>query len=253
MKASKKLFYDDQYLKTCKAVVVEIKNESGIVLDQTIAFPEGGGQESDQGSIELIIKGERISIPFIHVQKAPGRSIFLQDFPVIQVSTPIIHHIDERYYKYFQVGMDVVVKLDVNRRENLTVSHTGTHIALMGIEKMYPDVYSKIFGCHIKEGESRLDFNIEEKLTNDDIEKIEYYANEIVEKDIPIQVFQHAKEPEAWYWKCEDTIYPCGGTHLNSTKYTGTIKVKKKNLGKNKQRLIFSFPSAILQLDKYHM
>lgn len=252
MSITKKVYYEDQYLSSCEATVVEVKANKGIVLDQTIAFPEGGGQEADNGVIEIQNQTDKVSIPFFDVQKSPGRAIFLQDFPVIQVECPIIHFIDESCLNKFEIGMKVKVKIDAHRRDKLTIAHTGTHIALMGIEALYPDIYPKIYGCHIKESEARLDFNLQEKMSAEDIVKIADFANNLISEDSPVKVFQHEKEPEAWYWQCKETIYPCGGTHLPSTSSVGKVVVRRKSLGKGKQRIIFSFPEAKLQLDRYH-
>lgn len=44
------LFYDDAYLKHCEARVVEA-GDDGIVLDQTVFYPLGGGQPGDAGTL----------------------------------------------------------------------------------------------------------------------------------------------------------------------------------------------------------
>src|SRR4051812_13218044 len=51
---TKKLFYEDQYLKETSAKVLEkTKKDDTYVhkFDQTIFYPEGGGQPSDKGWI----------------------------------------------------------------------------------------------------------------------------------------------------------------------------------------------------------
>ena len=47
------LYLKDSYMKECDAEVVEInKEDSTIILDKTIFYPKGGGQECDKGEIE---------------------------------------------------------------------------------------------------------------------------------------------------------------------------------------------------------
>ena len=51
---TRRLFKEDVYLKTAKAVITDIQREEEnlvLILDQTIFFPEGGGQSSDIGTI----------------------------------------------------------------------------------------------------------------------------------------------------------------------------------------------------------
>lgn len=52
---TKSLYLEDSYLKEMDATIVEVSKESDyrwqIILDQTIFYPRGGGQSTDQGSL----------------------------------------------------------------------------------------------------------------------------------------------------------------------------------------------------------
>lgn len=51
---TKQIYYQDSYLKEldCKVISIESTgNLNNVILDQTIFYPEGGGQPSDRGSI----------------------------------------------------------------------------------------------------------------------------------------------------------------------------------------------------------
>jgi len=47
---TRKLYYEDTYLKEARAKIVDIK-ENALLLDQTIFYPTGGGQPHDEGTI----------------------------------------------------------------------------------------------------------------------------------------------------------------------------------------------------------
>src|SRR3989344_7045283 len=54
MKQTKLLYLQDSYLKqaTAKVAAVDTKdNQTGLILDQTIFYPQGGGQPADHGTI----------------------------------------------------------------------------------------------------------------------------------------------------------------------------------------------------------
>lgn len=248
---TKRLHLEKPFLSSCEATVIEVDRERGIVLNQTIAYAESGGQEGDKGVIKIQDTNLK-AIPFIYTKKGLGRLLFVDDFPTVHVDTPVYHIIEREHFNDFEIGMKVVVKIDIERRAKLTVSHTGIHLVLMGLEELYPDIYPRIIGCHIKETGARLDFFVEEKMTSTDIHQAQMFANRLIFEDITMTTFPHKDEPEAYYWQLKDTIYPCGGTHLISTGAVGAVEVSKKNLGKGKQRISFIFPNAVLPIQHYY-
>lgn len=94
MKKTVKLYYEDFFLTKCEATVID-KSPKGVVCDRTVAFAEGGGQEGDTGVLTVYKNGKQMDIPFTDTQKGYGRVLYLDDFPVIQVETPIYHVVDE--------------------------------------------------------------------------------------------------------------------------------------------------------------
>lgn len=247
---TEKIYYRDMLQKRCTATVETI-DENRVVLDRTVAFPEGGGQEGDRGSI-VLAGGD--TARFQDTTKSLGRRLYLSDFPIINVDTKIIHHVedaDRERLAQVKVGDVVDVLIDAQRRERLTTSHTASHILYMAIELVRPGVVENIFGCHIKEDAARFDFALGERFSADDVFNIEAASNEIIAKNYPIELYHHENEDEAWYWKCNGVVIPCGGTHLPSTGSVVKMEVGRKSLGKGKERLRCSFPDALIDLTKY--
>ena len=58
--ATKKLFWDDPYMKECEAEVLKVENDK-VALDQTIFYAFSGGQASDSGTIADIPVKEAIA------------------------------------------------------------------------------------------------------------------------------------------------------------------------------------------------
>lgn len=244
---TEKVYYEDSFLHTCDARIVGI-TENKVILDRTVAFPEGGGQIGDVGNLYLDGK----QIPFHDTQKGIGRVLSLQDFPSIQVEAPVYHITDgEQLTDIFQ-GAEVKVKINVEHRIRTTVLHSALHLVLMAARERRPDLTNIIRGCKITTESARIDFFAKEKFTPEDIDAIVRRVRELVSLEIPIEVYPHEEEREAWYWKCLDFICPCGGTHLTNTGQAGTISVKRKNVGKATERLIVTAENVGLTESDFH-
>jgi alanyl-tRNA synthetase len=97
-----------------------------------------------------------------------------------------------------------------------------------------------------------LDFSTNQRFSSSEIGELTRFVNEIVDRDEPVHIFHHQDEPEAWYWKCLNTIYPRGGTHRPSAKYVGPVILKRKNMGENLERIIAKYPNAHIPQELYH-
>lgn len=249
MDATRKLFYEDPLLAECDAEVIGL-GRKGVVLNQTVAFPEGGGQEGDRGKLTIVEHAR--AVEFFDTIKGPGKSFFRDDFPSIQVNTHIYHVVGPDIVSEFQVGMAVRVRIDVVRRARLTTSHTGLHVVLMGLEEFKPGLSRHIVGCHIAEDHARLDFKVQERIDGQLLGKVKQYVEELVDSDAEVRTVAHPEEPEALYWECREKRYPCGGTHLASCGHIGVVELKRKNIGKGLDRVIVHFPSSQTYAHVYH-
>jgi alanyl-tRNA synthetase len=244
-----KEYYNDQFLMKCKSVCKRI-TETGAVFDKTVAFPEGGGQEGDFGTITDIKTGDVIN--FTYTTQYGGTIVNLEGFHAIHIGTDIIHHIDANDLEKIHVGQEYEISINIERRALLTLNHSGIHIVLMALESLCPNIQEKIFGAKISDKSARLDFRPIGKFEPNDIQKITNITNEIIKNNKEILIIPHELEKEAFYWKCENYIIPCGGTHLPATGFLGNATIKRKNLGKGAERIIVNFENYSLPCDLYH-
>ncbi|MDO8656952.1 MAG: alanyl-tRNA editing protein, partial [Nanoarchaeota archaeon] len=42
---------------------------------------------------------------------------------------------------------------------------------------------------------------------------------------------------DLWWWQCGEWKMPCGGTHPRTTGEIGALTLKRKNIGKGKERI----------------
>ncbi|MCU0467719.1 MAG: hypothetical protein MUF58_03890 [Arcicella sp.] len=248
MRRTERLHLQQPYLSACEAIVTEIHPEKGIATDVTVAFAEGGGQISDCGVLTTN-DGEQVN--FTDVQKGYGRLLLINDFPSIQIDTPVYHKVAPEDLAKFRVGQTIKIAIDTDRRNRLCVSHTGIHLVLMGLERLKTDIYQSIRGCHISTDKARLDFMLDDKFTDEQITEAREYTNQIIKENWEAKTFAHPKEPEAMYWQTGDTVYCCGGTHLPRIGDVGEVTTAKKSLGANMQRVSFTFPKAVFRKELF--
>lgn len=230
----KALYLNDSYLKECNAKVVSVKNGKFVVLDQTIFYPNSGGQLWDEGKI--VKNGEEFKVVF--VGKFDGK---------------ISHEVDK---EGLQQGDSVHCIINWERRYKLMRMHTAAHL-LSSI--FYKESGAKISGNQLGLDKSRIDFTLE----NFDKEKIQQYvdkANYYIQQDLPVTIsYMPRSEAEKNIDLARLTLglpqgietlrivsigeidkQADGGTHVRSLKEIGRITLLKcENKGKNNRRVYF--------------
>jgi alanyl-tRNA synthetase len=99
---------------------------------------------------------------------------------------------------------------------------------LIGVQKV---------GAHISAEKARIDFEWAESISWL-LPEIKKEAQRIINANLNIISEFSDEEAERRYWEVEGfATVPCGGTHLKQTSEVGKIKLKRKNIGKGKERV----------------
>ena len=226
---TKRLYYQDSYLKEFKAKVlkkIKIDNQPAVVLDETAFYPTSGGQPYDKGVI--------------------------QDVPVVEVveeGDEIIHILKEELKE--KINFEVVGKIDWKRRFDHMQQHLGQHILSGALMKLWG---VETVSFHLGEEVCTLDI-AKEKLTEEEAKKAEECANEIIFDNRPVKCYfvegeeelkrlNLRKVPEKTgkirIIEVEDfDLSACGGTHCRATGEVGMIKITKWEKRGEKIRLEF--------------
>lgn len=221
---TEKLYYEDQYLKECRAQVVDIINndkEVLVVLDKTIFYPEGGGQLSDIGEID--------GIPVHHVSEKDD----------------IIYH----HMKEAPKNKNVLCRIDFNVRFDHMQQHAGEHILSGAILKLFGGNNK---GFHMGDEYLTLDTDIEH-MTDDMVKRAEDEVNSYIYKDrefhtcivsreeaenFPIRKKVKEGENEIRIVEVKDMdCCPCCGTHVARTGEIGIVKIIKTERYKGMTRI----------------
>lgn len=232
---TKLLYLKDSYLKEFEAVVTQVLDDKNIILDQTVFYPESGGQLYDTGSLTRLADSKVFNV--LNVRKKKD----------------IVHEIDQPGLKE---GDKVIGKLDWERRYTLMQAHTAAHV-LSAV--FHQEAKALITGNQLGLNKSRIDFNLE----NFDREKIDSYfnkANSIIAKDLNVTV-EHVSRDKAEQnpslfklaKKLPSSIKTLriveienfdrqadAGTHVKRLGEIKRIKfLKAENKGKNNRRIYF--------------
>ena len=140
----------------------------------------------------------------------------------------------------------VSAKGGLTEQSEMTIKyHTATHILLAGLRKMFGEKTEQK-GSNITEERLRFDFNLDHKMTEEEIKELENFVNEVIEKKIDVVKselpYSKALEQGAYgiFNASSDeqmvTIYTiegvdkqiCGGPHVKNTGELGTFKIKKE-------------------------
>jgi Ser-tRNA(Ala) deacylase AlaX len=206
----KKLFWENPYLKTCTAQVVDIAGGC-ITLDKTIFFAFSGGQASDSGSIN--------GYPVLEAKK---------------VDHEIFYQIEEVHN--LQVGQQVEVEIDWDKRYKIMRLHFAAEIVL---ELMTQNFNSpKKIGANITAEKARVDFGWEGNIS-ETFSLLAKQIQKIVAENHAIVSSFSDEAKELRYWEITGFAkVPCGGTHIKTTGELGTVLLKRgKRLGANKERI----------------
>ena len=235
-----KLFENNSLLKECMATVTACTEKEGqylVELDQTVFFPEGGGQLSDKGKINEAVVS--------HVSEKDGH---------------IYHECD----KPLEAGAEVKAVLDWRVRLDRMQQHLGEHLLSYACWKLFK---ANNIGFHMNEDDVFID--LDKELTEEELLKAELYTNEIIWENRPVHI-SYMDSTEAVKLKdkmrkfnskltgtlrivsVEDAdICTCCGTHPPFTGMLGSVKVIRHEKHKGGCRVEFVCGSrALADADK---
>ena len=247
MEKTRRLFYEDPYLREFDAVIVEVV-DGRLVLDQTAFYAEGGGQISDLGKIT-----------------SGGKTYDVED--VQSIEGVLLHRVKQRGLKR---GAKVHGVIDWERRSALMRAHTATHI-IIGSARRVLGEHAWQAGASKGVERSRIDISHYARLTREQVEEIEQLANMVIREGRPVTCrFMQRDQAEARYgfrlyqggavpgkeirvveisgWDVE----ACGGTHLSNTSEAGLIKiVATERVQDGVERITFSVgPYALEEVQR---
>ncbi len=214
---TRRLYYEDVYQKTFQGTVVacqEGKQGYEVILDQSVFYPEGGGQPGDCGT--LLIEGTKESV---------------EVFDTHEKNEEILHYTKTA----IPIGTVVTGTINWERRFDHMQNHSGEHIV--------SGLICSRFGCnnvgfHMGKDMTTIDFDGE--FSQEEMQEIELAANERIWRNELTQIQSYTEEEvksveyrskKELHGMVRIVTFPdadicaCCGTHVTRTGEIGLIKL----------------------------
>ncbi|MBL7046825.1 MAG: alanine--tRNA ligase [Candidatus Marinimicrobia bacterium] len=196
-----------------------------LILDRTPFYGESGGQIGDAG----FIRGERFTIEVVNTVKEGENFI----------------HIGKMMSGDGIESPEVTAEIDINRRNAIKLNHTATHLMHKALKLVLGDHVHQA-GSLVHSDYLRFDLTHYEKMTPEQIRKVEEIVNREIRENIPIEIsykdFEKARQEGAValfgekYGEKVRVVSAgdfskelCGGTHVTSTGEIGFFKITEES------------------------
>lgn len=219
-----------------------------VITDATIFHPQGGGQPSDQGVMEGE-SGNKFDVHLVRMAATqPDQVLHFGRF-----ANPA---------KVFQAGQKVTQTIDTEKRLLYSRYHTAGHVlgaAVRHLLEKKVEGFDEIKASHVPDSASCEFLGSIEGKWKDDIQGL---LDDYIERDMEVKISwwnesdfeENGLErltPDRKGMGMEDDekfrvveivgaeTYPCGGTHVDSTKLCGKTTVKKISRSKGTSRVSY--------------
>ncbi|MDR0838829.1 MAG: alanine--tRNA ligase [Oscillospiraceae bacterium] len=204
-------------------------SEGILVLDRTPFYAEMGGQVADHG--ELWAHGATVGFTVTDVQKTKGGKY--------------LHH-GKLSGGALEVGDDVIVAVDAQRRNAIRRAHSATHLLHSALKTALGDHVTQA-GSLVEPDRLRFDFTHFQAMTPEELRRAEALVNDmildggdVVVREMPIAEAKKLGATALFGEKYGDTVRVvtmddesgdavsiefCGGTHLDNTAKVGSFRI----------------------------
>ncbi len=223
------IYMKDMEQTQCSAKIISSQKNEGknvLILDQTVFYPQGGGQPYDIGMIKSL------------------DGLFVFQVQEVRFFEGTVHHIGIIENSEPVIGMSVNCLIDEERRKLNSRLHSAGHLIDVALRELGIDWIPEK-GYHFQQG-SYVEYS--GSLNGLDVEnlkiKIEQKCSEIISRNIETKIVFDDKKLQNG--KPMRTIFygeygvPCGGTHVSNLSKIIAIGIRKIKREKDAIRISYT-------------
>ena len=250
--ATKRIYQTDPYAVSNEAVVTEIREKNGmdvIACDESVFYPEGGGQPSDIGKAELSAPQQVFKVTRAFDESLAGD----------------VWHTTDAPSGTFSIGDRVTLSIDRDFRFRNMQRHCGEHMLSGTMDSLFGGVNK---GFHMGDEYITIDIDLGGRmLTDEELELAERTVNEAIWADLPVTV--------TWFDDYESSLalpvrkkvphsgkvsvvtvgdlndpydcIACCGTHPARSSEVGLLAIYKREPNKGMNRIYFDCGKAAFE------
>ena len=215
--------------------VSEIKDEGEVVFDRSCFYAESGGQCADTG----YVYNDEVKAFVKDVKKAPNGQF--------------LHHVKVEKGT-LKEGLKLTLEINSADRMRIRANHSSVHLLQAALIEVLGNHIAQA-GSYVCKDYARFDFSHYEKVSDEQLNKVEALVNEYIAKQLPIKTevltIEEAKKTGAialFDEKYGDTVRVvsmgdvskefCGGTHASNTTDLGSFKIDyEESIGSGIRRI----------------
>lgn len=213
----------------------EIISKGEIILNQTTFYAEMGGQCADSG----YVANETTNANVLHVIKAPHQ----QHLHTVEITKGSL-----------KVGDEVTLYVDTHKRSLIQNNHTATHLLQKALKNVLGEHVSQA-GSYVDAERLRFDFTHPQKMSDEDIRKVEDQVNEQIFNGLAVDIQLMSKEEAIasgamalFNEKYGDSVRVvsvgdyskelCGGCHVSNSSQIALFKIEsEESVGSGVRRI----------------